>query len=192
MNLFLYRVYLFFQGIVLDIVELVKHADPFAVLICFIASVAVIFCVDRYMFKKRSVAYILTASIYLTFLISVTILGREPGLNSSWDGLFRTYTEAFSGNAGMRFDILFNVFLYIPIGILVSRNRNDLGNIIFILCLTVIIEFVQLFTGLGVFEISDMINNFVGGSIGLGIARLTEYLHKNRAARKDGTVERAG
>ena len=191
-NPFLLKVFLFFQGIYLDNVGLVKNANPYVVIICLASSVLLIYFIDRYPLKKGSIIHALFAGLYLTFLLSVTLFGREPVLTSSWDGLFHTYNEAFNGNVGMQLDILFNIFLYVPVGFLLSRYNRDVGIIIFIFALTVIIELIQLVTSLGIFELSDIINNLIGGIIGLGIARLTAGLYKIILdKRKGGSVERA-
>jgi glycopeptide antibiotics resistance protein len=192
MNDFYTQIYLFFNGIYIDIVGLVKNADPILVIACFIICVAAVYLSDRFLFKKGSVLFALVFGAYLTFVLSVTILGRKPELLTNWNGLFHTYTEAFSGNAGLQLDILFNIFLYVPVGMLLSRYRNDYINIGIILTMTVVIELAQLITSLGVFEISDVINNFIGGLIGLGVARMTLMLyHTIKENRKGGRVERA-
>ena len=190
---FFLKLFLFFQGIYLDIVDLVKNANPYVVIVCFAVSAAAIYLFNnRILHKSDSIVYAIIAGLYFTFLLSVTLFGREPVHRSSWNMLFHTYTSAFDGNAGMRYDILFNVFLYIPIGILLSRYRKNLLIILCFFILTVVIEFVQLGTSLGVFEISDIINNFIGGLIGLGIARLVRWIIKSiKSKRKGGRVERA-
>ena len=189
---FLLKVFLFFQGIYLDIYELIKGINVFDVILCFTISVVAIFFADRYFTKRASITFVIISAFYFTFLISITILGREPILKSSWDGLFNTYIEALNENKGMQFDILFNVFLYIPIGLLISRYKNNLVDVMIILSLSTVIEFVQLITSRGVFEISDIINNFIGGLIGLGFARLIGMIIKQiNDKRKGGQVERA-
>ena len=188
MNDFYLKVYLFFNGICIDTASLVKNADPRAVAVCFFVSAAGVWAIDRYVFKKGSVVYSLIAGAYLTFLLSVTVLGRVPELSSSWDGLFHTYAEALNGNDGMKFDILFNVILYVPVGLLSARCRDNTRTVVFILLLSAAIEFVQLFTSLGIFELSDVINNFVGGAAGLFLARMAARLSGRIKNRRENSL----
>ena len=106
-----------------------------------------------------------------------------------------TYENAIAGDDGSRFDILYNIVLYIPVGLLISHYKKTTIDIIVLAVMPIAIEFTQLITTRGVFELTDIINNFIGGLIGLGIARLTAKLYrliKDRIGkRKGGQVERA-
>lgn len=191
MDDFKIQVYTFLQGIYQDVYELTKSINPWIASVCFAVGFVLIILADKRFSKKLSIPFSVVAALYLTFLLSLTILGREPDKQSSFDKLFYTYQQALSGDEGMAFDILFNIILYIPVGILISRYKNNLADMIFILSLTTVIEFVQLITSKGIFEISDIINNFVGGLIGLLIARMAAKLFQCIKKRKGGRVERA-
>ena len=192
MDDFRYRVFIFLQGIYQDIHELIKGVNPWVAFVCFTIGFVLILLADKRFSKKLSIPFSVVAALYLTFLLSLTILGREADKHSSFDQLFYAYHQAFIvGDGGMIFDILFNIFLYIPVGLLISRYKNLLADILFILLLTTVIEFVQLITSRGVFELSDIINNFVGGLIGLLIARMIAKLIKIiKRKRRDGQIER--
>lgn len=191
MKSFFYQVFLFFQGIIIDIYSLVKGVNIFSVILCFIICFLIIWAFDKQVSKRISIFFVIVSSIYMTFLFSITLLGREPVMKSSIDGLFYTYIKAAQGDFGMQLDILFNIFLYIPVGLLIARYRNTKANIIFLLLLPTTIEFIQLITSRGIFEISDIINNFIGGFFGLSLARMISNIHIKRNIRKGGKVGRA-
>lgn len=191
---FLYHwdAYYFFQGFWFDIKSLVANANPIVVILCFAALVLIFLFIERKQLRLGTVLFVIFAALYSTFLLTVTILGRSSGMTSSIDQLFSIYTRAFSGDKAAQFDILYNIVLYMPIGLLISHYKNARIDIIALATLAIVIELIQLITSLGVFEISDIINNFIGGLIGLDFARLIGMIIKHiKDKRKGGQVERA-
>lgn len=183
--------YYFLQGFWLDIKLLIANVNPLTVIICFALLLALLLFIERKQIGFATVLFIIAAAIYGTFLLTVTILGRSPGNSSSWDQLLMTYKRAFSGEDGAQLDIFYNIVLYIPVGLLISHYKNTKLDIIILAAMSLVIEIAQLITSRGVFEITDVINNFIGGMIGFGIARLIAKLYniiKNK--RKGGRVER--
>lgn len=187
----MFIVYYFLQGFWLDIKELIANVDPVFIGVAFIGLIVILLLLEIKRYRLKSWFYIIAAAIYYTFLLTVTLIGRAEGSVSSVDHLFKTYTRAFSGDEAARLDILYNIVLYIPVGLLISHYRNNIINVIALLLIPTGIEFLQLYTGRGVFEIADIINNFIGGVIGLLIARMATMLFRYiKKKRKDGQVER--
>ena len=184
--------YYFFQGFWLDMKLMVTEANSIVIAACFVVFLAVFLFLERKQLRAKSILFCVTAAFYGTFLLTVTLLGRSTGIESSWDQLFSIYTKAFHGVAGAGWDIFYNIVFYLPVGLLISHYKRTEIDLIVLAAIPTIIEFCQLITTRGLFEISDIINNFIGGLIGLGIARLTSKLyHTIKENRKGGRVERA-
>lgn len=184
--------YYFFQGFWLDIKLMVTEANSIVIAACFVILLAAFLFFERKRLRVKSIVFCMTAAFYGTFLLTVTLLGRSSGIESSWDQLLSIYTKAVKGVAGAGWDIFYNIVFYVPAGLLISHYKRTEINVIVLAAIPTIIEFCQLITTRGLFEISDIINNFIGGLIGLGIARLILKLyHTIKENRKGGRVERA-
>ena len=183
--------YYFLQGFWLDIKLLIANANQLAVIICFAVMLALVLFFERKQIRFAAVLFAIAAVLYGTFLLTVTIIGRSPGNVSSWDQLLLTYERAFSGEGGTQLDIFYNIVLYVPVGLLISHYKNTKLGIIILASMPLAIEIAQLITTRGIFELTDVINNFIGGLIGLGISRLIRKLYKYiKDKRKGGRVER--
>ena len=156
----------FFQGFWLDIKSLAANSDPIATVLCFVALTAVFLLIERKHLHFANILFAVAAAAYGTFLLTITLLGRAEGNTSRWDGLFSTYIRAFSGEPWAIHDIFYNIILFIPVGLLTARCRRLRIAIPILLIIPLCIELLQLITTRGVFEITDIINNFIGGLIG--------------------------
>ena len=87
-------------------------------------------------------------------------------------------------NAGLRADILKNIWLFIPFGAILLRLFPRKAVLLVPILLSVTIEAVQYFTGMGFCELDDVISNGLGGAVGYGTARLIQTVrgqfHSNR------------
>lgn len=190
--LYYWDVYYFLQGFLLDVKSLVENANPIVVVLCFAVLVLAFLYIERKRLRPGTVLFAIFAALYGTFMLTVTILGRSNGMTSSIDQLFSIYTRAFSGDKSAQLDILYNIVLYVSVGLFISHYKNTKIDVIVLVMLPTVIELIQLITSRGVFEISDIINNFVGGLIGLGFARLIGiFIRFIKDKRKGGQVERA-
>ncbi|MCR5108072.1 MAG: VanZ family protein [Lachnospiraceae bacterium] len=114
--------------------------------------------------------------IYLSYLISLTLSGREEGSRSGHINLDLFSTLISSSGDSFKLTGIENVLLFIPFGILVPyiwyffRKWWNLVLIAFISSL--LIEITQLETGRGYFEIDDVFLNVCGAVIGYMIFRL--------------------
>lgn len=143
-----------------------------SVVICFI----IIFI--ALILAKLSIKESAVISAYGTLIISVAFLGREFGtVHSSLDMLFTTYRAwLIEGRYWVIYEVFYNMVLFVPLGWLLYRKRNIFRHaILWIFIVTLLIEMVQLLTGTGLFEICDLIDNTLGGVIGIGLFKMWEY-----------------
>ncbi len=124
--------------------------------------------------KRLLVIYLFL--VYLGFLFSITVFRRPWG---SREGIVHLYIRLGfglkTGHPSFRISAfsIFNIILFIPFGILVGmvlRPRSRLRGIVLITvigaCLSLFIECIQLGTGRGMFEATDLVTNTAGGFIG--------------------------
>jgi len=105
---------------------------------------------------------------YIFMIIVATIIVRSP--SAERDVVltpFISFKEALT-NDFWDFEIKANILMFIPFGFLLSMVINRLNSIPLLVgfIFSVTIEFVQYFTHRGVFEIDDIITNFMGILIG--------------------------
>lgn len=122
--------------------------------------------------------------IYLIIYLYLTFGFRRPAKTASinltplW-----SYREAFQftplkiRRLGIARQILLNILLTIPPGLLLPilyhKTRHPyLLTVLTILALSVITETLQYFTHLGLCETDDLIDNLLGGLLGMGVLRL--------------------
>lgn len=119
---------------------------------------------------KARLAFLL---FYLGFVYMMTLAWRE-NIDAVKDELFWSYRQFFS-SASLRQEIANNMFLFVPLGVVLSRmlgkNRTWLA-VLICLALSVVIELIQLRLLRGTFEFDDMISNGIGGLIGSMIATI--------------------
>lgn len=147
-----------------------------AVLFVFISSI--LFREQR---KKRinrtpwHIIYALLFSVYMTFLLGVTLMNRKPEQSYRLElQLFWSYLETIrDGNTGLGKQILYNILAFVPFGILVpmtfGRMRKASRVILVAVLLSAMIEITQLVFKCGLCELDDVINNTLGAGLGYAI-----------------------
>lgn len=136
---------------------------------CFIIvlfALVVFYLVRHQTATKRAVISILLKTIYLTLLFAITILGRRQFQASFPNQFFASFDVLLSGNGDIVFDILFNIVLFVPAGILFAIDNSFKKTNLIIFLLTLFIETVQAVTRRGLFELSDILANYIGGMCG--------------------------
>ena len=109
--------------------------------------------------------------LYLSYLISLTLSGRDAGSRTNKINLeiFGTW----SPNGSLSTHALENVLLFVPFGILVpltGRFFKRWWNLVLMAFMTsLFIETMQLATARGFFEIDDILLNSFGAIIGYGV-----------------------
>ena len=105
---------------------------------------------------------------YLFLILAVTVLDRRPGPKMTYELIpFWSY-----GVKSLRMEILLNVILFIPVGLL-APGWKTVG---LAAGYSMLIELAQLVSFRGLFEFDDVIHNALGTALGvllaLGIRRL--------------------
>ncbi len=184
-------------GFIQDLAEILKReteginiADH---LVMLVVETLVILLLGQAFLKKgwisnKKVIYIMLVLAYINMLFSITIFRRMPG---SREGIIHLNINlGFGLRTGhpstwmFTFSIL-NILLFIPFGILaypVFRNYKRIPRIIVVTLFgaftSLIIECVQLLTGRGMFEVTDLVTNTAGCFIGVVMAEVFNGLAK--------------
>lgn len=154
----------------IDFYEYCANISIKAWVLCLICSFGAIFLLNKYYWRRKfSYTHGVVFAVIITFVLGITLLGRENGMaSSSLHTVFWTYERAFiEGAVHVACEILFNALLFLPIGMclfLVLPSKLVIRDIILF---SLVIEIVQLVTGRGVFELADIINNVLGGIAGM-------------------------
>lgn len=126
---------------------------------------------------QMSNKYMIVCTFYFTCIAVITILGRTDGtVTNSWDKVFLTYESIIEGKRWVWWEVIFNIILFLPAGMLVANQfKVDVAfkSVFFI---SFLIEVIQLLTGVGLFEICDLIDNTLGGLVGIILYQLGERL----------------
>ena len=178
----MFRYFLFAGKMVfIEIQSCIYNTNIIAAVICFSLFLSVIMLFDYFIYHRVFIIFSVWASIYLTFLMALTILGRPTGQVSGFDTLFISYERLVNGGRWGFFPTLLNILMFIPFGFIVSRYyKKTKLSILALLILPILIESIQLITSRGVFEISDILNNLIGGLIGLGVLRLIAFIKRQK------------
>lgn len=144
------------------------------VIFTFLAILCLISILFRTRLKgKKHLTIWISASLYISLLLELTILTREPGMISySKEDMLLTFRMMLqnSKESQMYPDIIGNIILFVPCGVfLKTLLRRSSWTILVSFFVTLAVESVQLITGRGLFEISDLIFNTIGAAIGVWI-----------------------
>jgi len=117
--------------------------------------------------------------IYAIFIAYITLYDRKPYLTAMNLDLFWSYRSWFNGESTTGVQILQNIAMFIPFGVISmsffdallgekkSARIKCLGLTALIgLALSLVVEFCQYWYGLGLFELDDLFNNTLGCLLG--------------------------
>lgn len=170
------------------ITVLTRYIDKY-LLGCNPANVLVVFFVLFtlcYRIRKRihiSLASVFMYTLYFTAVIAITLLGRKLNtVQNSAATLLATYHAWIIENRyWVIYEIIFNIIMFIPMGVIVISHANGLWKgSIYLFLFSFIIEILQLITGTGLFEICDLIDNTIGGMIGIGMVTLFRMIYMKK------------
>lgn len=115
-----------------------------------------------------------TLLFYTLFIFYETLMFRETG-NTRANLVLFSYADTFLSNWKVRVDTINNVWLFVPFGtgLYVIFRKKKVWIAAFIL--SVSIELIQYFTGLGIAELDDLFGNTLGGVIGVGVGVAVLY-----------------
>lgn len=114
--------------------------------------------------------------LYLAFIVLMTIWNREPGTSKGSFELFWSYRQFFSSGT-LRQEILNNIWLFVPLGALMYNSVHPYLWICAIV-LSLGIELVQYFAGIGLGEIDDVISNSLGAVLGWQVCGIMKTLFR--------------
>ena len=127
---------------------------------------------------KWQIAFLL---LYVLFIVIMTIAYREFGDSRGQFVAFASFRHLFT-NPSVRQNILNNIWLFVPLGAALYFGKRKWMWVVPSM-LSILIESIQYFTGVGLFEIDDMITNGVGGVIGYSVSWAIHGLINDRVAK---------
>lgn len=137
----------------------------------------------------KSKANQLTFGLYLIYLVVLfwiivlkmsvrfTYMGQQRSMN------LIPYNQPLmlNGKADLG-EIILNALVFVPMGVYVAilfKKWSALKSIIFFSMSSLVLESIQYITALGAFDITDIINNTLGGTVGLFLFKILEKLTGN-------------
>ena len=113
-------------------------------------------------------------AFYISFAATITIIARNTSLYTKYNLMpFWTYRAVLEGRTDLLSEILWNVVLFVPIGLLLmlllTCKKRWLISIAIGVFLSSAIEVIQLIFHRGLFEFDDIFHNTLGTLIGIGI-----------------------
>lgn len=112
--------------------------------------------------EKMNVRFL---ALYLLVILYMTILSRTAGRRRMSLRPFASYRYFFTDNY-FRHQVINNILLFIPLGIILSQLRPRRSTARLIPCISLGVEILQFVTARGLFETDDLIGNTLGGLIG--------------------------
>ena len=175
------KIYLNSSGEPLQRLDIFLNSNPVAVLILG----AVFTILALFVPGKARVFFLL---LYLVFIYLMTLAWRE-GIDAVKGELFWSYRQ-FLSNPGLRQQIIKNVFLFIPLGVILTRMIGGTSGkawlaVLICLVLSAAIETIQMVGQFGTFEWDDMISNGLGGVIGSLIATILPNRESTTQAQEE-------
>lgn len=160
--------------VVMDLMSALRYL-PYGVIAGILAVIILCAINDRRVKKQKkafSVAAIVSYFMYLAILVVITFLSRESGSINGVDlKLFSTWGINDRNNAY----IIENILLFIPYGFVSVWVFESMRGLLSCTLLGVVtsmgIEFLQLITERGYFQIDDIITNTIGTIIGYVVFR---------------------
>ena len=129
-------------------------------------------CIMMIAFMTKGSKRWLMIALYMAFIAYMTLWGRETGDTRSRFELFWSYRQFFI-DPNLRKSVINNIWLFIPFGAMLYK-QNSKRYMIPVL-VSVVIETVQYFTGLGLCELDDIFSNSLGSMIGYSLAGLFHF-----------------
>lgn len=136
---------------------------------------------------------VFTSLLILDTSIVIRLLGILP--HTSGFDFVAEYNRLFHGNKAQHYQILFNLFAFVPLGLFMSEYLSEMKQlnvkrIIYVLitisfAISLCIECLQLILRVGIFEITDLVTNTTGALVGTSLAMLERKMfRKNKKEAK--------
>ena len=154
--------------------------DIIVIILIILFSLLMVFFVRKINKIKvsQAVAIVLFTIVFLTIL-TLTVIGRIPGERQLQIIPFWSYGEILCGNHYVLKQVILNIVLFVPIGILLPFLLNKKVSLeialVYGVVFSSIIEVLQLVTCRGLCEFDDIFHNSLGCMIGCMIhKKITE------------------
>ena len=122
-------------------------------------------------------------------LILYATLFRKPEAGARQINLTPFWSYTRWHKLDIRWQVYMNMFLFIPFGFMLpwGFNRNFVQTVLIGCLLSMFIEAVQYFFGLGLCEFDDLFHNTLGAAVGYGYWKALRWLGKAaaKARRRD-------
>ncbi len=155
--------------------------DIYSQLILLLVETVLVLVPGMILYKKNKITikkllYIYLMVVYLGIMLSITIFRRPVGSRAGIVNLYINLGFGLRGNTpslvGASFSVL-NILLFVPWGMIIYQFIQKRRRLTGVLKTTLIgtltsvgIECLQLITGTGMFELTDMVTNTAGAFIG--------------------------
>lgn len=164
-----------------EVFQYIPYALILGALFCCIYIIAFNFFIKQPVPLYRCVVSSLLVA-YIFLMLQIAFFSREPGSRVKVSlRLFETWTQDPQGRAY----VIENILLFIPFAILLYLFLSNFGKRLIYLVppagvfLSCVIEFMQLMTERGYFQVDDILTNTVGSLIGFFICFLGDaVLHR--------------
>ncbi|MDR1537427.1 MAG: VanZ family protein [Clostridiales bacterium] len=140
--------------------------------------------------EKRNALTIVLFAIYILLLIGIVIF-KLPFRGGLSDGVrvinLIPFQGSFDENGGLLLrEIIDNMLIFAPLGVYISMLKNDspfVKKALPIIGLSLTFEVTQFVFAMGRTDITDVVDNTLGGILGIGIYALLFKIFKNKTAR---------
>lgn len=132
--------------------------------------------------RKRAILSILAAGYFLLVLI-VTFGTRLPDRHMQYQLIpFLVYRQAWQGDRSKLFEIVCNIALFAPFGVIwplwrPGKKSTFFGTLGYAAAFSFCIEIGQLVSHIGYFEFDDILNNVLGAVLGYGLFCLCRRIY---------------
>lgn len=127
-----------------------------------------IFVITHILFDKKNPWYHLLLFTYFLLLISVLFI-RPPYKSHQYidENYLKTWWKYLFKNRVVFINVVGNVLLFIPLGIILKINFKSLVKYFLSLLIIIVLELIQLLTKRGIFDFNDIILNYGGSLLGM-------------------------
>lgn len=144
-------------------------------------------------YSKEKLMLMTLLYFYVWLILFLTIIPKDFTLNPNWQKSevfkypfenLKPYNDFKLGRQGSTIDIILNLIMMIPFAFLfasLNEKNNFLKTVLMTFVFSLLIETAQIFTTIFLiygrnFDITDIINNTIGGGIGYLIYKVYKYL----------------
>lgn len=143
--------------------------DEIIIIVSALISITIIKSGKEILTKNKKIDYLFIICYFALLLIMLfhRPINDEKQIKLDFDYL-KKWLKIIFQNKTVFLNIFGNIILFVPLGIIINYQKKNLIFKIFSLTIIVILlEIIQFILNLGIFDILDIILNFLGGIIGI-------------------------